>query len=81
MDPDRRTLVAPLAGDPPNPINPPGGCRFHPRCPKAEAVCGQVVPSRKALALPGVTEGVACLIHEPGSGHTLAALPTAQEAA
>ncbi|MCA3243116.1 MAG: ABC transporter ATP-binding protein [Rubrivivax sp.] len=81
MDPDRRTLVAPLAGDPPNPINPPSGCRFHPRCPKAEAVCGQRVPSRKALALPGVTEGVACLIHEPGSGHTLAARTAAQEAA
>ena len=69
MDPDRRTEVAPLAGDPPNPINPPAGCRFHPRCSMAEAVCSQRAPSRLSVAT-GV--GVACLAFEPGSGHGLA---------
>lgn len=68
MDPDRRTLEAPLAGDPPNPINPPAGCRFHPRCPRAEPVCGQRAPLRQGME----TVGVACLMHEPGSGHSAA---------
>ena len=35
--PDRRTKEAPITGDPPNPIDPPSGCRFHTRCPFAEA--------------------------------------------
>jgi oligopeptide transport system ATP-binding protein len=33
-----------LAGDPPSPINPPGGCPFHPRCPYAIADCTRIVP-------------------------------------
>ena len=31
--------VAPLAGEVPDPANPPSGCNFHPRCPLAEDVC------------------------------------------
>ncbi len=38
-DPDQRTESAPLTGDPPNPINPPPGCRFHPRCGMAIPRC------------------------------------------
>jgi len=67
MDPDRRTQEAPLAGDPPNPINPPPGCRFHTRCKFAEAVCITRAPS-----LGGDGHAVACLMHEPGSGHSRA---------
>jgi peptide/nickel transport system ATP-binding protein len=33
-----------VGGEIPNPIHPPGGCAFHPRCPLAEAVCSDVVP-------------------------------------
>jgi oligopeptide/dipeptide ABC transporter ATP-binding protein len=33
-----------VTGEPPNPINPPSGCRFHTRCPRATDVCSQVEP-------------------------------------
>ena len=44
MDPDRRTERPPLTGDPPNPINPPPGCRFHTRCRFADDVCRRAEP-------------------------------------
>jgi oligopeptide/dipeptide ABC transporter ATP-binding protein len=34
----------PVAGEVPNPINPPSGCHFHPRCPYAEARCRSETP-------------------------------------
>ncbi len=39
----RRTQPIPM-GEIPSPINPPPGCRFHPRCPRAEAACRSQEP-------------------------------------
>jgi len=38
----RDRMVVP--GEPPNPINPPSGCVFHPRCPRATDLCSEVEP-------------------------------------
>src|SRR5580704_17343330 len=35
----------PVAGEPPNPIDPPPGCPFHPRCPQAIAICKSERPA------------------------------------
>jgi peptide/nickel transport system ATP-binding protein len=38
----RERLV--IGGEPPNPINPPSGCRFHTRCPRATDLCTEIEP-------------------------------------
>jgi peptide/nickel transport system ATP-binding protein len=68
MDPRKRTKEAPIQGDPPNPIDPPSGCRFRTRCPFAEDVCARVEPP---LADTGRQE-VACHMRVAGSGHSKA---------
>src|SRR5262245_43039153 len=65
--------VAPvtLTGDPPNPINPPPGCRFHTRCAHAEACCAAVEPLLSSDATVG-GHYTACHMLVPGSGHSAA---------
>ncbi len=50
----RSRLPVVLEGDVPNPINPPSGCRFHPRCPRfQEGICDESEPR---ISLDGVDE-------------------------
>ena len=39
----------PVQGEVPNPLSPPSGCSFHPRCPHANARCKQERPALKSL--------------------------------
>jgi peptide/nickel transport system ATP-binding protein len=69
MNPEQRRTEPPLTGDPPNPVNPPSGCRFHPRCAFAEPVCSVRVP---VLAPLPCGHAASCLMVEPNSGHSRA---------
>ena len=53
----RKTAAPPLSGELPSPLDPPDGCRFHTRCPRAEARCRS---DRPQLTQMGTLRGVAC---------------------
>jgi peptide/nickel transport system ATP-binding protein len=53
----------PVAGEVPNPLNPPPGCTFHPRCPFANERCRAEVPLLKHAPSGG---DVACHAVEEG---------------
>ena len=58
-DPDgRRPRRSPIVGEPPSPVLPPSGCRFHTRCPNATEVCTTEEP-RAARARPPATSSPA----------------------
>jgi peptide/nickel transport system ATP-binding protein len=66
MDPNNRTQEAPVSGDPPNPIDPPSGCRFHPRCKMVAALCAHSEPAPHDV---GAGHLAACHLANPESGH------------
>jgi len=55
VEANRKRIVLP--GDVPSSVNPPSGCRFHPRCPWARERCAQETPE---LTPAGETHEVAC---------------------
>ncbi len=59
--PERRHRAAVLKGDIPSPLNIPPGCRFHPRCPRAQSICREVDPP---VVSPAPGHIAAC--HFPG---------------
>src|SRR5436309_12130311 len=69
MDPARRIDEPPITGDPPNPIDPPSGCRFHTRCPFAEPVCQSRDPVL-GFWRGDEAHAAACHMLDPGSGHS-----------
>jgi oligopeptide transport system ATP-binding protein len=67
-DPELRRQRVILHGDVPSPVNPPSGCRFHPRCPLREElgnprICADVVPPLIDL---GGDHYCACHFRQPG---------------
>jgi peptide/nickel transport system ATP-binding protein len=71
MDPDDRADEAPLTGDPPNPIDPPSGCRFRTRCPFAEEVCAAKMPA-VGTWVDRSSHLAACHMEDAASGHSRA---------
>jgi oligopeptide/dipeptide ABC transporter ATP-binding protein len=70
-----------LSGDVPSPANPPQACRFHTRCPKAQAICSTEEPvledkgsgSRAACHFPLTTDEVLRLLPAALAGHVSSA--------
>ncbi len=58
--PDERREEIILPGEVPSPLNPPSGCRFHPRCPQAMPRCGQQEP----VLAPVAGRFVACHLYD-----------------
>jgi len=64
-DPDAAQSQPALEGDVASPLDPPGGCHFHPRCPHVMPACRETPPLLKEMT-PG--HWVACHLYQENGG-------------
>jgi oligopeptide/dipeptide ABC transporter ATP-binding protein len=62
--PDMQNEEIVLQGEVPSPINPPSGCRFHPRCPLVQEACSRIEPPLREVAPNHL---VACHLYAEGA--------------
>ncbi len=62
-DPTARSERVVLSGDVPSPLNPPQGCRFHPRCPQVMDVCKTDEPPLLTIGSPDRSHQVWCHLY------------------
>ena len=63
VDPDHKTQRIVLEGDVPNPINPPAGCNFHPRCRQCMEICKTERPTLQKHIVDGKEHFTACHLY------------------
>lgn len=67
VDPDHKHSRIVLEGDVPNPVHPPSGCHFHPRCKKCMEICKQKLPKLKRHVIDGKEHFCACHLFDQES--------------
>lgn len=60
-DPSIRSKTLLVKSEPPNPLNPPSGCTFHPRCPRKMEICSQKQPGWTSISSK---QSVRCYLYE-----------------
>src|SRR5918992_4406439 len=61
IDPSTKREVIRLTGDLPSPADPPAGCHFHPRCPKAMPKCREIYPPAVTFS---ATHSAKCILYQ-----------------